>query len=85
MTVDKTLPGCTCPPGPDAVHVGCPAHFGDGWGNCITHEVDSNELRAAIGVCCDIGLCASCMKAHASAMIRHAKPPLGTHVGAAAN
>lgn len=64
MRIDKALAGCVCPPGPHLVDVKCPTHFGDGYGHCSPHETDVDELRAAVAVCCDVGLCASCLAAH---------------------
>lgn len=66
MRVDKTIKGCTCPQtsSPFDVAVNCPVHFGDGYGNCIPHMIDVEELRAAVDVCCGVGLCRVCLSAH---------------------
>ena len=79
--IDKTLPGCACPPGEHLVAVACPVHFGDGYGECIPHDVDRNELIAATGYCCEVGLCASCLSAHDNSMKRHGKEHRGQRHG----
>lgn len=64
MRVDKSLPGCSCPPGEDTVATDCMVHFGDGFGSCVPHEVDADEMLAAVDVCCGVRLCRPCRSAH---------------------
>ena len=59
MTVDKSLPGCTCPPCHDyCVSEECRVHHGDGWGYCHACAKERNEVRASYGI---EQLCASCL------------------------
>lgn len=56
---------CTCPRElPGFIATDCMVHFGDGWGNCIPHEVDTGKFIAAVAVVDGVGLCASCLRAH---------------------
>lgn len=83
MRIDKTLRGCVCPPGTHLVDVRCPPHFGDGYGHCSPHETDVGELRAAVAVCCDVGLCASCLEAHRRSVACYSGNHHGMMLGAA--